>query len=189
MPIAIIGYAYSDNKVLPYEKYFFAGGSNSVRAWLPRRLGIGTVPPNLSENADKDGLFDYSFEKPGEVLLEGSIELRKKLFGFVNGAIFIDAGNVWSFRQIQIIREGSNVASWNGSTRIDGNFYKQLGVGTGFGFRFDFSFLVLRLDMGIKVLDPGRPEGQRFVLNKMKFFGPFVGKEPVIFNIGIGYPF
>ncbi|HRF34948.1 MAG TPA: BamA/TamA family outer membrane protein [Cyclobacteriaceae bacterium] len=184
-----VGYAYSDNKVLPYEKYFFAGGSNSVRAWLPRRLGIGTVPPNLSENADKDGLFDYSFEKPGEVLLEGSIELRKKLFGFVNGAIFIDAGNVWSFRQIQIIREGSNVASWNGSTRIDGNFYKQLGVGTGFGFRFDFSFLVLRLDMGIKVLDPGRPEGQRFVLNKMKFFGPFVGKEPVIFNIGIGYPF
>lgn len=184
-----VGYAYSDNKVLPYEKYFFAGGSNSVRAWLPRRLGIGTVPPNLSENPNKDGLFDYSFEKPGEVLIEGSIELRRKLFGFVNGAIFIDAGNVWSFRQIQIIREGPNVATWNGSTRIDGNFYKQLGVGTGFGFRFDFSFLVLRLDMGIKVLDPGRPEGQRFVLNKMKFFGPFADKEPVIFNIGIGYPF
>lgn len=185
-----VGYAYADNKVLPYEKYFFAGGSNSVRAWLPRRLGIGTVPPNLSSDSDKDGLFDYSFEKPGEVLLEGSIELRRKLFGFVNGAIFIDAGNVWSFRQLQIIREGSNVASWNGSSRIDGNFYKQLGVGTGFGFRFDFSFLVLRLDIGMKVLDPGRPEGERFVLNKMKFFGPFgVDREPVIFNIGIGYPF
>jgi outer membrane protein insertion porin family len=185
-----VGYAYSDNKVLPYEKYFFAGGSNSVRAWLPRRLGIGTVPPNLSEDPEQDGLFDYSFEKPGEVLLEGSIELRKKLFGFVNGAIFIDAGNVWSFRQLQIIREGSNVATWNGSTRIDGNFYKQLGVGTGFGFRFDFSFLVLRLDLGIKVLDPGREEGNRFVLNKMKFFGPFgADREPVIFNVGIGYPF
>jgi outer membrane protein insertion porin family len=185
-----VGYAYSDNKVLPYEKYFFAGGSNSVRAWLPRRLGIGTVPPNLSEDPEQDGLFDYSFEKPGEVLVEGSIELRKKLFGFVNGAIFIDAGNVWSFRQLQIIREGSNVATWNGSTRIDGNFYKQLGVGTGFGFRFDFSFLVLRLDLGIKVLDPGREEGNRFVLNKMKFFGPFgADREPVIFNVGIGYPF
>ncbi|MCW5912386.1 MAG: BamA/TamA family outer membrane protein [Cyclobacteriaceae bacterium] len=185
-----IGYAYSSNKVLPYEKYFFAGGSNSVRAWLPRRLGIGTVPPNLSEEPNKDGLFDYSFEKPGEVLLEGSIELRKKLFGFVNGAIFVDAGNVWSFRQIQLVREGSNVASWSGSSRIDGNFYKQLGVGTGFGFRFDFSFLVLRIDMGMKVLDPGRPEGKRFVLDKVKFFGPFgVDREPVIFNIGIGYPF
>lgn len=185
-----VGYAYSNNKVLPYEKYFFAGGSNSVRAWLPRRLGIGTVPPNLSEDANEDGLFDYSFEKPGEVLLEGSIELRKKLFGFVNGAIFLDAGNVWSFRQLQLIREGPNVADWGGSSRIDGNFYKQLGVGTGFGFRFDFSFLVLRLDLGIKVLDPGRKEGDRFVLNKMKFFGPFgVDREPVIFNIGIGYPF
>ncbi|MBX2916380.1 MAG: BamA/TamA family outer membrane protein [Cyclobacteriaceae bacterium] len=185
-----IGYAYSDNKVLPYEKYFFAGGSNSVRAWLPRRLGIGTVPPNLSTRPDKDGLFDYSFEKPGEVLLEGSIELRKKLVAFLSGALFVDAGNVWSFRQLQLIREGSNVANWGGSSRINGNFYKQLGVGTGFGFRFDFTFLVLRLDMGIKVLDPGRKEGDRFVLNKMRFFGPFgIDKEPVIFNIGIGYPF
>lgn len=184
------GYAYSTNKVLPYEKYFFAGGSNSVRAWLPRRLGIGTVPPNLSDNPDADGLFDYSFEKPGEVLLEGSIELRKKLVAFLSGALFVDAGNVWSFRQLQLINEGSNVADWSGSSRIDGNFYKQLGVGTGFGFRFDFTFLVLRLDMGIKVLDPGRKEGDRFVLNKMKFFGPFgVDREPVIFNIGIGYPF
>lgn len=185
-----IGYAYSANKVLPYEKYFFAGGSNSVRAWLPRRLGVGTVPPNLSENPAKDGLFDYSFEKPGEVLLEGSVELRKKLFGFVNGALFVDAGNVWSFRQLQIVREGSNVASWSGSSRIDGNFYKQLGVGTGFGFRFDFSFLVLRFDVGIKVYDPGRPEGERFVLDKMRFFKPFgINREPVIYNIGIGYPF
>jgi len=185
-----VGYAYSQNKVLPYEKYFFAGGSNSVRAWLPRRLGIGTSPPDLSSDASQDGLFDYSFEKPGEILLEGSVELRRKLFGFVNGAIFVDAGNVWSFRQIQLSQEGSIKPSWTGSSKFDGNFYKHLGVGTGFGLRFDFSFLVLRLDMGIKVFDPGRKEGDRFVLNKMKFLGPFdTNKEPVIYNVGIGYPF
>ncbi|MBL7873783.1 MAG: BamA/TamA family outer membrane protein [Cyclobacteriaceae bacterium] len=185
-----VGYAYSANKVLPYEKYFFAGGSNSVRAWLPRRLGLGTLPPNLSEKPNKDGLFDYSFEKPGEILVEGSIELRRKLFGFVNGAVFIDAGNVWSFRQIQLSQEGPNKATWQGSSKFDGNFYKQFGVGTGGGLRFDFSFLVLRFDMGLKVFDPGREEGDRFVLNKIKFFGPFgVNREPVIYNVGIGYPF
>lgn len=185
-----VGYAYSSNKVLPYEKYFFAGGSNSVRAWLPRRLGLGTLPPNLSEEPNKDGLFDYSFEKPGEILLEGSIELRRKLFGFVNGAVFIDAGNVWSFRPIELSQEGPNKAAWQGSSKFDGNFYKQLGVGTGAGLRFDFSFLVLRFDMGLKVFDPGRKEGDRFVLNKTKFFGPFgVNREPVIYNVGIGYPF
>lgn len=185
-----VGYSYNTNKVLPYEKYFFVGGSNSVRAWRPRRLGVGTTPPDLSTDADVNGLFDYRFEKPGEILLEGSIELRKKLFGFVNGAVFVDAGNVWSFREIQLSGEGANKATWSGSTKFDGNFYKQMGIGTGFGLRFDFSFLVLRFDVGIKAYDPGRPEGDRFVLNKFRFFRPFgTDKEPVIYNVGIGYPF
>lgn len=185
-----LGYAYSSNEVLPYEKYFFAGGSNSVRAWLPRRLGIGTLPPNLAEDPAKDGLFDYSFEKPGEILVEGSIELRKKLFGFVNGAVFVDAGNVWSFRPIQISQEGPTRAPWTGTSTFSKEFYKQLGIGTGFGLRFDFSFLVLRFDVGMKVYDPGREAGDRFVLRDTKFFKPFgIDKEPVIFNVGIGYPF
>lgn len=185
-----VGYAYSSNEVLPYEKYFFAGGSNSVRAWLPRRLGIGSVPPNLSEDPTKDGLFDYSYEKPGNILLEGSIELRRKLFGFVNGAIFVDAGNVWTFNQITTAQAGDNKAPWQGNSKFGRGFIKEIAVGTGFGLRFDFSFLLLRLDMGLKVYDPGREEGDRFVLDKIKFFKPFgIEKEPVIFNVGIGYPF
>ncbi len=185
-----IGYAYSDNKVLPYEKYFFVGGSNSVRAWRPRRLGVGSLPPNLSTNPSADGLFDYSYEKPGDIMLEGSIELRRKLFGFVNGAVFIDAGNVWSFREVQLSGESSTKASWPGSSKFDKSFYRELGIGSGFGLRFDFSFLVLRLDVGIKVYDPGRQVGDRFVFDKFRFFKPFgVDREPVIYNVGIGYPF
>ena len=70
------------------------------------------------------------------------------------------------------------------------NLFKEIAIGTGFGLRFDFSFLVLRFDMGIKAHDPAREEGDRFVLNKFKFFKPFgTNKEPVIYNIGIGYPF
>ena len=185
-----IGYSYSDNKVLPYEKYFFVGGSNSIRAWRPRRLGLGTVPPTLAANPKADGLFDYSYEKPGDIMLEGSIELRRKLFGFVNGAVFIDAGNVWSFRELQSSGESPTKATWEGSSKFNKTFYKGFGVGSGFGLRFDFSFLVLRLDVGIKVYDPGREEGDRFVLNKFRFFKPFgIDREPVIYNVGIGYPF
>lgn len=185
-----VGFAYSDNEVLPYEKYFFVGGSNSIRAWRPRRLGIGTVPPNLSINPEADGLFDYSYEKPGDILLEGSIELRRKLFGFVNGAVFVDAGNVWAFKEVTYTGESATKASWQGSSKFGKGFVRELGIGTGFGLRFDFSFLVLRFDAGIKVYDPGREQGDRFVLNKFRFFKPFgVDGEPVIYNVGIGYPF
>jgi outer membrane protein assembly factor BamA len=175
-----IGYAYSSNRVLPYEKNFFAGGSNSVRAWRPRRLGIGSDPPPVSGSISSNGYFDYRFEKPGELLLEGSIEWRQKLIGFLNYALFVDAGNVWSLRTTS---NQNAQFEWN-------RFYSEFGVGTGFGLRFDFSFLILRLDVGVKAWDPAREAGQRFVLPNAAFWGPYsTTREPVIYNIGIGYPF
>ncbi len=185
-----LGYAYSNNRALPYEKYFFAGGSNSVRAWRPRRLGVGSYPPALNDNPQGNGLFNYQFEKPGEILLEGSLELRKKLFGFVSGALFVDAGNVWSFNEL-VQSTGTGSAEWAGNTQFKPDqFFKEFGIGTGFGLRFDFSFLVLRLDVGIKAYDPARKPGDKFILDKVKFWGPYgTEREPVIYNIGIGYPF
>lgn len=186
-----LAYSYGSNRSLPYEKFYFAGGSNSVRAWRPRRLGLGSVPPAISTDATEDGTFNYQFEKPGEILLEASIEMRRKLFGFIDGAVFIDAGNVWAFRKA--VQEEGN-SQFNPQT-----FYKELGIGTGFGLRFDFTFLILRFDVGIKAYDPAREPGDRFVLDKMKFLGPFADeigeneyiniREPVIYNVGIGYPF
>jgi outer membrane protein assembly factor BamA len=196
-----MAYSYGSERSLPYEKYFFAGGSNGVRAWRPRRLGVGSNPAKLSKNPAKDGLFDYSNEKPGEILLEGSVELRKKLVGFVSGAIFIDAGNVWTFKQYQQ-PTGSDYPDWSGNTQFKADqFYKEFGIGTGFGLRFDFSFLVLRLDVGIKAYDPARRSEDRFILNKAKFWKPYASadpngivnpgslRDPVIYNVGIGYPF
>lgn len=202
-----VAYSYGSDRSLPYEKYYFVGGSNSVRAWRPRRLGLGSVPPPRTTDASvegdpvADGLFNYRLEKPGEILFEGSMELRSKLFGFVGGAIFVDAGNVWLFsQQTQENPESGErePVPGNSKFRLD-SFYKELGVGTGFGLRFDFTFLVLRFDVGIKVYDPGRRPGERFVLDDAKFFRPFATltpqgtyinyKEPVIYNIGIGYPF
>lgn len=113
-------------------------------------------------------------------MIEGSIEWRQKIFGFVNYALFIDAGNVWTLRSV------SNEASQFKSER----FFKDFAVGTGFGLRFDFSFLILRFDLGIKAWDPARFGGDRFILGNARLFGPYgKDKEPVIYNIGIGYPF
>lgn len=185
-----VAYSYKSQDVLPYEKYFFAGGSNSVRAWRPRRLGQGSFRPNLSEDVEKDGYFNYQFEKPGDIIIEGSIELRKKLIGFVEGAIFVDAGNVWTFKPLVKGDEfGNPIPNGNSQFKAD-KFYKEFGIGTGFGFRFNFSFLILRFDVGMKVYDPARLEGDRFVLDNVKFWNPYsLDHEPVIYNIGIGYPF
>jgi outer membrane protein insertion porin family len=162
--------------ILPYEKYFFAGGSTSIRAWQPRRLGPGSFTPEIRE----DGTFDYRFEQPGEILFEAMFEYRRKLFGYFDGAFFIDAGNSWTF-EVDPTREGTDF-------RVD-RFYKEIAVGTGLGLRMDFDFLVLRLDMGIKAYDPARPEGERFILDNLSFNRPLGERGQHVFNIGIGYPF
>jgi outer membrane translocation and assembly module TamA len=119
--------------------------------------------------------------------MEGSIELRRKIFGFFSGAVFVDAGNVWTREE----RKADENVVEPGSAKFDvQKFYQQIAVGTGFGFRFDFSFLILRLDIGMKVIDPAREGSDKFVLDNVKFFKPFsTNREPVLFNIGIGYPF
>jgi outer membrane protein insertion porin family len=162
--------------VLPYEKYFFAGGSTSIRAWQPRRLGPGSFTPDKNE----DGTFDYRFEQPGEILFEAMFEYRQKLFGYFDGAIFVDVGNTWTFGEDR---------SRPGADFQVKRFYKELAVGTGLGLRMDFDFLVLRLDMGIKAYDPARPEGERYILDNISFSRPLGEKSQRVFNIGIGYPF
>lgn len=166
-------YSYGDSKVPPYEKYFFAGGSNSLRAWLPRRLGPGSSPPRLTST-------NLSIEAPGEFLLEGNLEWRGHLadfFGDINYALFIDAGNVWNFN-------GSDETQ-----KLKGSeFFKQIAIGSGFGIRYDLSFFILRFDFGIKVYDPSV---QRFVLNEFNFRKPFERTQSNFLNInlGVGYPF
>jgi outer membrane translocation and assembly module TamA len=156
--------------VLPYEKYFFTGGSSSIRAWKPRRLGPGGYK-------DPEG---YIFEQPGEILFENNYEYRFNVFSFVDGAVFVDAGNVWNIKK-DVSRPGSQFQA--------NKFLSQIAVGTGFGIRFDFTFLILRFDIGIKAWDPGEKGSDRFVLKELIKKPPFGKKEQTVFNIGIGYPF
>ena len=173
-----IAQPYSENKILPYEKYFFAGGSNGIRAWRPRRLG----PGSFSSIDSVSNRVTYNFEQPGEILIEGSVELRKNLIGFIDYAAFVDFGNVWTIEKDP---------SRPGAQFKPNRFYKEIAVGAGLGLRFDFSFLVLRLDAGLKVYDPARPEGKRFIMSTGYYDEPFTptAAEAVVLNIGIGYPF
>jgi outer membrane protein insertion porin family len=162
--------------VLPYEKFFFSGGSNSNRAWRARRVGPGSYTPDTND----DGTFDYSLEQPGEVILEGNIELRTNVFGFVDGALFVDATNVWTLSE-SIEQEGSKFEPKD--------FLSELAVGAGFGVRLDFSFLLIRFDVGVKIFDPARPTGQRYIGDNISLRKPLGEKGQSVFNIGIGYPF
>ncbi|TLU99618.1 hypothetical protein FEN17_21855 [Dyadobacter luticola] len=167
-------YSYGDSKVPPYEKYFFAGGSNSLRAWLPRRLGPGSSPPRLTSN-------NLSIESPGEFLLEGNLEWRgylAKFFGDINYALFIDAGNVWNLNSNATESQKFEASS----------FLREVAVGTGFGIRYDLSFFILRFDFGIKVYDPAL---QRFVLDELQLNRLFKRTQSNFLNInlGVGYPF
>ena len=184
----------SNDLALPYEKYFFVGGSNSIRAWFPRRLGPGSVPP---QDTNDDGYYEYKIEQPGEVLLESSVELRSKLFGFVNGAIFVDAGNVWRLNDLP--DDAETGAPRPGARFSFNDFWEQVAIGSGVGLRFDFSFLILRFDYGVKVYDPARtvtitgPGGQEEVVPGERWIGQkFSAWEDISrgrLNVGIGYPF
>jgi len=164
------------NGILPYEKYFFAGGGTSIRAWQARRLGPGSYSPRIGES----GPYDYPVEQPAEMIFETMLEYRRKLFGYFDMALFIDAGNSWVIG-VDNSRPGADF-------RFD-RFYKELAVGSGIGLRMDFDFLVIRLDMATKAIDPSQPEGERWVLDNISFQRPFGVRGQSVLNFGIGYPF
>lgn len=163
-------------EALPYEKYFFSGGSSSNRAWRARRIGPGSYTPPLND----DNTFDDRFEQYGEILFEANIELRGTLISFIDGALFVDATNIW------MTQEDPNRP---GAVFEAKDFWKELAIGAGVGLRFDFSFLLIRFDLGIKMFDPAMPEGSRFVGDKVSFKDPLGGTGQQILNLGIGYPF
>ena len=178
-------YSYGDNGSLPYEKYFFAGGSNSIRAWQPRRLGPGAYAQ--IDSTETSGIaLDYKTERTGDILLETSAEFRSSLVGFIDYALFIDAGNMWLWNSPKL--KGDAFGEDNGSFKLN-EVTRELAVGSGFGLRFDFSFLVLRLDLAYKIVDPGYPKGERFLLNDYKLNDLWDFRNHASLNIGIGYPF
>jgi outer membrane protein assembly factor BamA len=96
----------------------------------------------------------------------------------VHGALFIDAGNIWLFRE-DSLKPGA---------KFTGDFLKQLAIGGGVGLRFDVSFLVIRLDVAFPFRRP-YPPGKEWVINQVNFSQPAWRKQNIVYNLGIGYPF
>lgn len=170
--------------VVPYDKSFFAGGSTSLRAWQPRRLGPGGYTPmrTILVSGQSETTRDYVSEQPGELLLEGSAEYRFPIYSFVKGAVFTDFGNVWGLQE-QKKPNGNYIR--NGAQFQLNTFYRQIAVGSGFGVRFDFTFLILRLDIATKIYDPTAPTAaDKWALRNFDSTA-----NPISFNLGIGYPF
>lgn len=161
-----LGYPLGKSDVLPLEKMYFGGGPSGVRAWRSYALGPG---------ADTSQTVSFA-TKLGDIRLEANIEYRFKLFWKLEGAWFIDMGNVW---RLNDTRYGTNFG-WN-------TFYKEIAVGTGIGGRFDFSFLIIRLDVGYKLRDPAISSGNRWIDFNNNIDYPF--RKRLNFQVGIGYPF
>ncbi|CAH0995663.1 Outer membrane protein assembly factor BamA [Emticicia aquatica] len=169
-----VAHPYGQNQAMPFEKNFFIGGPNSIRAWRPRSLGPGSALGTTVGNR-------FS-QQPGDILLETSIEYRKYMFRFIgnwNAGFFIDAGNVWKWYQIDTKYNQANF-DWT-------RFYREIAVGTGAGLRLDLDYFIARFDWGIKVFDPAKPIGERYVLDNLKL-GRSNDYYPV-FHFAIGYPF
>ena len=159
-----VTYGNSHGRSIPFDRMFYCGGANSMRGWVPRTLG----PGNRLEINDTT----YPAQV-GDVRLEANAEFRFPVWWIFHGAVFLDLGNVWYLRDT----EDSNpeeVFHFN-------KFYKQLGFNTGLGLRIDATFVILRIDLGMQLHNPGRPEGERWIHN-FKW-------NNMALNFGVGYPF
>lgn len=163
---------YGGSNTIPYEKFFFAGGSNSMRAFPARRLGSGSYNRIRNGEADRG-------EQPGNFIMETNVEFRHKIWWVFNGALFADIGNTWALND-NSSRPGADFSK---------DFYKEFAVGIGYGLRLDFNFLIVRIDAAIKAIDPSRELGKRYVLPEFSFSKPFTGTNGLNFVVGIGHPF
>ena len=153
-----IPFGNSDN--IPFVESFFAGGPNDNRAWNAYNLG-----PGRSRNLNEFNEANFK--------LHFSAEQRFNLFGNFDGAIFVDAGNIWN--------AFDNVEDDPESTFTNLESLRDIAVGTGFGIRYDFDFFVLRFDIGFKTYDPSLDYGNRWFTN--------YNFSNATYNIGINYPF
>ncbi|WP_440880149.1 translocation and assembly module lipoprotein TamL [Tenacibaculum sp. C7A-26P2] len=154
---AIFTYNNSD---IPFTKSYFAGGQNDIRGWRAYSLGPGTTPPGLEYNI-------------GSLKFISSLEYRFGLIGSLNGALFIDSGNIWDITGSEFIDTNAKFDSFKSIT--------DLAFSGGFGLRFDLKLLVLRLDHGFKIREPYKQKSDRWFSN----FSFNISQV----SFGINYPF
>jgi outer membrane protein assembly factor BamA len=158
-----IGIPIGGSVAVPFEKSFYIGGANSMRAWV-----LGTLGPGAYRASGN------TFEMTGDMRIELNYELRFDISKELEGAFFSDIGNIW------LIKESSKMK--HGVFHFD-TFIPQFAADVGFGLRYDLGFLVIRFDGAIPVYQPYRPEGDRWTVYNNDY------KVIIGWNFAIGYPF
>ena len=160
-----IGVPYGNSSMLPFEKRFYAGGANGVRGWGVRTLGPGRYD---SRNSVTDFI-----NQCGDIRLDLNMEYRAKLFWVLEGAAFIDGGNIWTIRNY--VNQPGGMFKFN-------SFYEELAWAYGIGLRFDFQYFLLRFDLGMKAYNPA------FNQIRWPLLHPRWGRDSA-FHFSVGYPF
>ena len=151
---------YGNSTSIPFSRSYFIGGPNDLRAWKIYNLGPGSTKSGLEFNV-------------GNLKFINSFEYRFNVINSINGALFVDAGNIWDISNSSITQQE---AKFNGLNSI-----KDIAIGSGFGIRYDLSFILLRLDLGFKTYEPYLPKGNKWFKN--------YNFANTVYNFGISYPF
>lgn len=160
-----IGFPYGNSQMLPFEKRYYSGGANSVRAWSVRELGPGSYKRTPDTNF---------FHQSGDIKLDLNIEYRTRFFWKFESALFIDAGNIWTIK---------NYEDQEGGKFKFNSFYKEIALGYGIGLRLDFDYFLIRFDCGWKAYDPAENGKDRWAILHPNF------KNNFAWHIAVGYPF
>lgn len=160
------GLPFGNANIIPYERRFYSGGANSVRGWNESYLGPG-VYQRIKSVRSRD------YNQVGDLKLDLNVEYRSKLFWVLEGALFFDAGNIWTIKNYDTEQLG-------GQFNVN-SFYKQIAMSYGAGLRLDFSFFVFRFDMGVRLFDPVKTGNERWRTAP--------SGEDFAFHVAIGYPF
>ena len=160
-----MGLPYGNSYDMPFERSFYSGGSLGMRGWNYRKLGPGAYVPEDDSN----------IERIGDIQIECNAELRFPIYSMVNGAVFMDAGNVWNYHANELLP--------NGEFHFD-TFYDQIAIDAGIGLRFDFRMVILRLDMALPIRYPYPNE-----MGKHWKASDELDLDELRFVFNIGYPF
>lgn len=167
-----IGIPYNNSKLLPFAKQYTIGGASSIRGFSTRSLGPGTYKPT----AEDQRFFQLI---GGDFRLLANTELRVPFSKMFSGALFVDAGNIWT----------KDTILFGPQSKLTKNWFKEIAVAGGAGLRVDLTFLLLRFDLGIPFRKPYLPDGERWVFNQVNFGSGAWRRENLVFNIAIGLPF
>ena len=170
----------------PFTELFYIGGANSIRAFLMRDIGPGRLM--AFEGISRQASYVL---RNGDFKLLANLELRAPLFGDLEGAVFLDAGNVWRTGLSNSVNEADyddldeyliDKVLFDQMDFNSSKFLNDIAVGTGIGLRYNLGFLVVRLDWGIALHLP-------YDTGKSGYFNINRFKDAHTLHFAIGYPF